>query len=851
MTDGEPQGQGQAPAESPPRYEDVPGLEQTEAERHGEGAGFLRDSLSIDLDDNEDLQQSRAEIQDEIEQFEMYDPNTGGPPSVYSRASLASKRIARSLNSKLITPVQRMLVDPVAHFWKVINQKFDDFLGRFGNPLMFRRLIYLLIVAVIVFSAISSGLVTGGEDGGIFTGQFHDHNELKKVVSEQINSDILRDRLDYMSSMAHMPGTAGDLTLARYIEQQMKSYGLSTTEMNAQTAYLTYPNDTESTMELRLLADKKKNVKEFAANLWESKVYKNPKDYQRQTRPFNALSVNGDVEGHIIYANYGTKDDFQALKDKKIEMKGSIVFMKYGKMAPGLKVRLAEDNGAVGVVMFSEKHDKNVRSWPDGPDLPETGVQRGDVAISAMTPGDILTPGWPSASSSRTLDFSMVKNVPKIPSIPISWKNAKVFLEAIEGRGEKKPDWDNNGQPNIKEWWTGDKKNSPHVSLKNQLAVEERHPLWNVFGKIEGIEQPEKAVIIGAQRDAYCFGAVKPMTGTAILLEVARVLGELKQKYGWEPLRTIYFASWDGTDQNLIGSTEWVEYNVDELRREGVIYINMDAAVSGDSLRVSGHPMVDGVIKEVLNEVQDPGTNKTLGDSWDDKHVESFQDSGNFLPFMSHAGIASIDLAFEGSDYPKDSCYDTFGWVTKYGDPDFSYHHALANVVSRLALKYSDEPVIDFNLDGYVKLLGSYVEDLERYVKKTQKEWQLDLSPIKQGIDALEKSSENYKNWLKDWQSIATQGGEPPILTVHRMSWNARMTNFDKHLLDRNGVPNRNWFKHVLFGPQLWHPTDEKYDWYTFPGIRDSIESGNKGEAETVIKRVGALLRYASEKMMS
>ncbi|KAA8901548.1 hypothetical protein TRICI_006051 [Trichomonascus ciferrii] len=835
------------PTDSPPRYEEVPGLEHTEAERDGESRGFLRDSLSMDLDE-EGSQDERAQLQREMETFEVYDPASANRPSVYSRASVASQRIARSLNEKLISPVQRMLIDPVAAFWNGANQKFDEVLGRFGNPLMFRRLIYLLVVAIVVFAAISSGIVTSVDDNGIFTGQFHDHNELKKVISEHINPDVLRDRLEYMSSMSHMAGTAGDLTLARYIEKQLMAYGLRPTELNEQQAYLTYPNSTESTMELRL---RQKDKEDVVFDLWESRVYDSPKDYQKPTRPYHALSVGGDVEGHVVYANFGTKEDFQYLKDNKIDVKNSIVLMKYGKMTPGLKIKLAEEHGAVGVVMFSEKHDENVKSWPEGPDFPEGAVQRGDVGIPALTPGDILTPGWPSTSSSRTLDFSMVKNVPKIPSMPISWENAKVFLDAIKGHGKKKDDWDNNGQPDVMEWWTGD-KDSPKAFLKSHPAVAKRHPIWNVLGKIEGVEQTEKAVIIGAQRDSYCYGAVEPMTGTTILLEVARVMGELNRQYGWDPLRTIYFASWDGTEQNLAGSTEWVEYNADELRREGLIYINLDAAISGSNLRVSGHPSVDGVIKKVLDEVSDPGSNKTLGDVWGTRHITSFQRSGNFLPFISHAGIVSIDLAFEGLDYPQHSCFDSFEWINKFGDPGFVYHKALADIVARLVLKYSDEPLIDFNLEGYANLMLHYVDDLERYAKSIHgwKDGKLNFDPLKSAAKTLKSNNEKYRSWLRDWMSIALDG-EPPILTVHRLSWNSRLTNIDKHSLDRNGVPDRNWFKHVLFGPQLWHPTSGNHDWYTFPAIRDAIEDADWQQAQGLIKRVSALLSFAFEKFVS
>ena len=84
---------------------------------------------------------------------------------------------------------------------------------------------------------------------------------------------------------------------------------------------------------------------------------------------------------------------------------------------------------------------------------------------------------------------------------------------------------------------------------------------------------------MGNHRDAWVFGAVDPNSGTASMLEVGRGYGELLKK-GWTPKRTIILCSWDAEEYGLIGSTEWVEENADELREKAVAYLNVDAAVS-------------------------------------------------------------------------------------------------------------------------------------------------------------------------------------------------------------------------------------------------------------------------------
>jgi N-acetylated-alpha-linked acidic dipeptidase len=53
---------------------------------------------------------------------------------------------------------------------------------------------------------------------------------------------------------------------------------------------------------------------------------------------FHGLSKGGEVEGHLIYANYGTRDDFDNLVEAGVNFTGKIVITRYGEIYRGLKV---------------------------------------------------------------------------------------------------------------------------------------------------------------------------------------------------------------------------------------------------------------------------------------------------------------------------------------------------------------------------------------------------------------------------------------------------------------------------------------------------------------------------------
>lgn len=583
------------------------------------------------------------------------------------------------------------------------------------------------------------------------------------------------------------------------------------------------------------------------ASFVEDEAYAEENGSRQQPNPYHAFSRSQTVEGPVIFANYGTKEDYEFLKSRGVNLDGSIVLVRMGKLELGLKSKIAHAYQIQGMVTFS---DYKSESWPAGPGYPDGAFERGSAVVSSFVPGDVLTPGWSSVSGHRIADPAKHPTTANIPIVPASWKDVQPFLDALKGHGVSVGDWSTE-KPSVGEWWSGD-ADSPTVRLGVNIVTKNRHAIWNVFGKLGGVEQGELAVIIGAKRDSFCYGAVESTSGTAVMLELARIFMTMSAKLDWVPLRSIYFASWDGSNHNLAGSTEWVEYNIDELRRNGAVYISLDEAVSGKDFTATGHPMLQKAVESALVEVMHPATNNTMLSHWKEKHIEPFSSPGDYLAFQSYAGIASLELGFRGTAYPKGSCFDTFDWVQKFGDTeDFAYHRAISEVLSILILKLVDDPIVPFDVISYVSYLGWYLNDLKRYAESNSnyKEGVLNFDALKTSIDLLKGAGDKFNSWCNAWSSTVQSSGEPPIFSVHRWSWNTHLISIDKHLLDNIGIPSRTWFKHVIFGPQLWHPWEGDYAWGTYPAVRDQIESQNWKGAQNSIDRISTILTITANKL--
>ena len=403
--------------------------------------------------------------------------------------------------------------------------------------------------------------------------------------------------------------------------------------------------------------------------------------------------------------------------------------------------------------------------------------------------GDPLTPGWESSKDLPRMKPEDSPGLVKIPSLPLSANDAKVLLQSIKGLGKKVPKhW--KGSVSAVEYWTGSDK-SPIVQLINDNDEIERQPIWNVLGKVIGVEQNQKVVIIGSHRDAWATGAASPGSGTAIFLELARIFGLLLNA-GWRPRRTIIFASWDAETYNMVGSTEFVEHHLKTLQQDGYAYINLDNAVSGDVFEASGSPVFQMPLMRALGRVSNPHFNASLRDLWDQSgsEIRGPDLQGDDVPFQELAGMSSLDVGFRSQPYPKHSSYDNFDWMDHVADPMFTYHTLLGQVVGLLILELSDKPILPFDIRAYATSLAKWVSKLESWAKGKGSDKRENGF---RGFDAMNSAAvdisnsvRSIENWEQSWEAAVVGGGgwEGAGLSGKRHAQNNKMAHFETALLD-------------------------------------------------------------------
>lgn len=101
---------------------------------------------------------------------------------------------------------------------------------------------------------------------------------------------------------------------------------------------------------------------------------------------FHGYSASGNATAQYVYVNCGTYQDFEDLVRAKVNLKGKIALVKYGRIFRGLKVKRAQELGMVGVVMYTDPQEdgeiteeNGYKTYPDGPARNPSSVQRGST----------------------------------------------------------------------------------------------------------------------------------------------------------------------------------------------------------------------------------------------------------------------------------------------------------------------------------------------------------------------------------------------------------------------------------------------------------------------------------------
>jgi len=318
------------------------------------------------------------------------------------------------------------------------------------------------------------------------------------------------------------------------------------------------------------------------------------------------------------------------------------------------------------------------------------------------------------------------------------------------------------------------------------------------------------------------------------MLEAVHGIGQLL-KSGWRPERTIVLGSWDAEEQGLIGSTEWGEQHEKELAN-AVAYFNMDVAVSGSKFGASSVPSLKQFLRDITRVVASPNGStvyaewqntsrpgsqipqeptEAIGDSRRIPAAESRSDvpvgdlgsGSDYTVFLQHLGVPATDISSTGSYGVYHSAFDNFSWFQRFADPHFLYEQEMARIFGLEILRMANTDVLPYNYEEYGQEVAAYVEAAR---KKAEAQF---------GVHAIsfEEAARAANHFSQAGAKILRRQKNPPSDAT---KLNETLRDAERALLIPDGLPNRPWFRHVIYAPGEY----TGYAAVVIPGINEAID---------------------------
>jgi N-acetylated-alpha-linked acidic dipeptidase len=655
---------------------------------------------------------------------------------------------------------------------------------------------------------------------------------------------LAEEHLRILTQAPHIAGSPEDKATADYVAAKFREAGLDT-EVVEYKVWFNYP------VEINVDVTAPDDVKMHGPS--REHVDGDPfQDDARVVMPFNGMSPSGDAEADVVYANYGTPEDFDKLAQMKVDVRGKIVLVRYGVNFRGVKAFIAQERGAAGVLIYSDPADdgwKRGDKYPRGPWHPDSGVQRGSIGYMFQYSGDPTTPGIasvPSLPESKRTSPEKATQMPKIPTTPISYADAWPILQHLNGL-ESPRDWQG-ALPFTYHVGPGPVRVKMHLKQDYQYRT-----IWDVIGRVRGAEMPDEWVVSGNHRDAWVYGAVDPNSGTAAMLESVHGISQLL-KAGWKPKRTLIFASWDAEEEGLIGSTEWGEQNEAALAN-ATAYLNMDVAVAGPRFGASSVPSLKQFLRDVSKAVAAPDGG-TVYDGWKktssetpaaketttngytlpaaqakpDVPVGDLGSGSDYTVFLQHLGVPSTDIGSTGPYGVYHSVFDNFQWFKKFADPTFVYEQQMARFYGIEAIRMADADVLPFDYEEYGKEISAYLDAAK---KKADGRFGKQSPSFAGAAEAAKR--------LEDVGARALEQQKRPSADSAKLNQALRAT--ERALLLPQGLPNRPWYRHAIYAPGQY----TGYAAVVIPGVNEAIDRGDVEVAKEQLLALTTVLNHATK----
>jgi N-acetylated-alpha-linked acidic dipeptidase len=141
-------------------------------------------------------------------------------------------------------------------------------------------------------------------------------------------------------------------------------------------------------------------------------------------------------------------------------------------------------------------------------------------------------------------------------------------------------------------------------------------------------------------------------------------------------------------------------------------------------------------------------------------------------------------------------------------------------------LRLADADVLPFDYEAYGRQILEYVGEIEQQATKASTEGakKIDFTGLRSAAEAFAKAGATARGRGEALLNGASRGADPgdPFAEI-----NHRLIMAERDLIEPAGLPDRPWYRHVIYAPGLY----TGYGVKTIPGVREAVDAGNYARA--------------------
>jgi N-acetylated-alpha-linked acidic dipeptidase len=278
------------------------------------------------------------------------------------------------------------------------------------------------------------------------------------------------------------------------------------------------------------------------------------------------------------------------------------------------------------------------------------------------------------------------------------------------------------------------------------------------------------------------------------------------------------------------------------------------------------------LIRAATRDIKDPKSGATIYQKWQERAREQEPDpemtnadigsdtkiaearinalgsGSDFTPFLQHLGVPSIDMGFGGDYGVYHSAFDSFYWMSHFGDPDFVYHVAAAQLWGTLAMRLAGAAGLSLDYRDYAAQVRDFFDESMKTARRRKLAGAFDEKPMINALKGFAEEAERIEKArqatvLEIEQTRVEANDRHPRAVARLQRINDALLAVERSLTDERGLRGRPWYVHQIYAPGTY----TGYAAQPLPDFRQALDDRNGANAKEALDRIVEALNRATD----